>query len=64
MDDFLITGEGPNVSWFVAEFEKVYEVKTQILGWGHGELSEITFLGRSIRKSRRGLEVEGDEDGI
>ena len=60
VDDFLITGEGHNVSWFVAELEKAYEVKTQILGWGHGELSEITFLGRSIRKSCRGLEVEGD----
>ena len=32
VDDFLITGEASNVQWFVAELEKVYEVKTQILG--------------------------------
>ena len=37
---------------------------SQILGPSHGEVSEVTFLGRQVRWTRHGITLEGDHHHI
>ena len=46
------------------ELEKTYELKVQIAGWQSGDSRELSFLGRTIRLSNLGIELEGDDKHV
>ena len=64
VDDFLITGEGHQLSWFRDHMAKKYELKVQVAGWDHGDARELQFLGRTIRLTQTGIELEGDDKHV
>ena len=48
-DDFTATGSDQNLEWLKTEFEKMFEIKTQILGPATWQKKEIRVLNRIIR---------------
>ena len=61
VDDFLVTGPTDQVEWFKSEMASVYEVKQKTLGWNCGHEEKVSFLGRLIRRTDRGMTIEGDD---
>jgi len=61
VDEFLVGGEFQHLAWLRSELEKTYELKVQIAGWEAGDGRELSFLGRTIRLSPSGIELEGDD---
>lgn len=61
VDDFLVTGPADQVEWFRSEMASAYEVKHQTLGWNYGDEEKVNFLGRMIRRTNKGLTIEGDD---
>ena len=64
VDDFLISGEGHQLQWFRDPLTQKYELKGQVAGWGHGDDRELQFLGRVIRVTQTGIELEGDDKHV
>ena len=64
VDDFLVSGEYQDLAWFRSEMAKKYELKVQIAGWEQGCERELSFLGRTIRTTTFGVELEGDEKHV
>ena len=64
VDDFLISGEGHQLQWFRDQLTQKYELKVQVAGWGHGDDRELQFLGRVIRFTQTGIELEGDDKHV
>jgi len=61
VDDFLVAGEIQHLKWLREELEKTYDLKVQIAGWQPGDSRELSFLGRTIRLTNSGIELEGDD---
>ena len=59
--DFLASGERSDLTRFKEEMSKKYELKVQIAGWENGDEKEFSFLGRTIRTTPFGVELEGYE---
>ena len=57
VDDFLCVGPKQSLRWFKEEVERKYEIKANMLDEDH---REVTFLGRKIRWTEDGIEVEAD----
>jgi len=64
VDDFLVAGEAQHLKWLRDELGKTYELKVQIAGWQPGDAREVSFLGRTIRLSNTGIEIEGDDKHV
>ena len=61
VDDFLVTGLELDLIWLRDCITKIWEVKSKILGGTDNPVGEAVFLGRTIRMTDRGIEVEGDQ---
>ena len=55
VDDFLLCGERSQLEWVYGKLSETWELKRAVLGPGADESREITFLGRTITWSERGL---------
>ncbi len=64
VDDFLLSGEQHQLSWFQDQMAKKYELKVQTAGWSQGDNHELQFLGRVIRLTQTGIELEGDDKHV
>jgi len=64
VDDFLCSGPDKELKWFLEAIGKTFEVKSEMLGPGKEEKSEVKFLGRALRWRREGLEYEADEKHV
>ena len=64
VDDFLISGEGHQLQWFRDHLTQKYELKVQVAGWGREDHKELSFLGRVIRLTPSGIELEGDDKHV
>jgi len=60
VDDFLCSGRKHDLEWFRSMLSIQFEMKHETLGNGHDEKKEIDFLGRKIRMTDKGIEMEGD----
>ena len=60
VDDFLVSGEAPELAWLERELQKAFTIKIEELGGGPQCAREIRFLIRIIRWTEAGLEIEGD----
>ena len=50
-----------DLRWIERKMQEWYDVKVRgILGWGEGDLKEISILGRTVRWTDKGLEYEAD----
>ena len=61
VDDFLASGQAPELAWFEAGLKKAFSIKTVELGGGPQCVQEAKFLNRSLRWTPDGLEIEGDQ---
>ena len=64
VDDFPLSGEHHQLSWFQDQMPKKYELKVQTVGWSQGDNRELQFLGRVIRLTQTGIELEGDDKHV
>jgi hypothetical protein len=64
VDDFLCSGRKPDLVWFRKMLSKQFELKSDILGDLIDEVKEISFLGRTIRKTSEAIEIEGDSKHV
>ena len=64
VDDFLVASEDHHLKWLREELAKKYELKVQVAGWQSGDDRELSFLGRTIRMSSAGIELEGDDKHV
>ena len=56
--DFLLSIENYQLSWFREHMAKKYELKVQVAGWDRDDNRELQFLGRAIRLTQTGIELE------
>ena len=61
VDDFLCTGCEDDLIWLREAMSNRFDIKSQLIGTRSEPYGELTFLGRSILMTRRGIEIEGDE---
>ena len=64
VDDFLLSGEEQHLIWFRNQMQKIYELKVQVAGWEREDNKELSFLGRVIRTTPMGIELEGDDKHV
>ena len=64
VDDFLCGGPKENLKWLRKSLQKEFELKSEILGNGHDDVQDATFLGRSIKWRKHGIEIEGDSKHV
>ena len=57
VDDFLCSGSRANLSCLFRALKEKYDIKMSML---EKEGQEVKYLNRTIRWTRRGLEMEGD----
>lgn len=62
--DFSVVGPSERIKILRSELAKEFELKSKILGPSHGEVDEVTFLGRRACWTRRGITLEGDHHHI
>ena len=64
VDVFPRSGEMQDLSWFRDRLKETHELKVQVAGWGRGDARELSFLGRVIRTTPAGIELEGDDKHV
>ena len=64
VDDFLLSGDYHDLMWFRDKLLEKYELKVQVAGWGRDDDKELSFLGRTIRLTPTGIELEGDDKHV
>ena len=64
VDDFLLSGEVHDLYWFRDQLQKKYELKVQVARWDREDNKELSFLGRVIRTTPIGIELEGDDKHV
>ena len=64
VDDFLCSGQKHDLLWFKEMLSVQFEMKDGILGGRSDESKEISFLGRTIRQTADGIEMEGDSKHV
>eukprot|EP00973_Karenia_brevis_P037899 5227222-Karenia_brevis.AAC.1 len=60
-DDFVTSGRREETEWFREQLKKRFQIKSQTIGDGEGEVREGKVLNRIIRKTDRGWEYEADQ---
>ena len=60
-DDFVTSGERPDIRWFQGVLEERFEISTKVIGDGPGELSSAKVLNRVISVSESGWTHEADQ---
>lgn len=60
VDDFLCTGEEGELEWFRKQVLKRFEITSKIIGRTADPFGSTVFLGRTIRWTKNGLEIEGE----
>ena len=60
-DDFISSGSVDDVRWFRAVLEARFELSTQVVGSGAGEVPEARVLNRVIRTDKNGWYYEADQ---
>ena len=58
VDDLLISGNRKEVNQLITDMEQVFKLKKNILGNGSGETKIGEYLGRTLRLTSKGLELE------
>ncbi len=61
VDDFLASREMRNLAWFKGELARL---KVDIAGWEPGYRREIWLLGRTIRTTQYGVELDGADKHV
>mgnify|MGYP000446280345 FL=1 len=64
VNDFLLSGAIEDLHWFRDQMLKKYELKVQVIGWDRDDEKELNFLGRVIRATPTGVEIEGDDKHV
>lgn len=64
VDDFLVAGEDHRLKWLKEELANKYGLKVQVARWQPGDDRELSFLGRIMRMSSAGIELEGDDKHV
>ena len=60
-DDFVIVGDEKDLDWIRGLIQGWFEVKVRgRLGPGSDEVREVEILGRKVKWSEKGIEVEAD----
>ena len=60
VDDFLCSGSKSDLKWLHDSLSQEFELKAEMMGPGPDEVKEATFLGRTIRLTSEGYELESD----
>ena len=60
-DDYVTVGSEENAQWLKEELEKVYEIKTSMVGRRYGLEKEVRVLNRIMRWTHEGWEYEADQ---
>ena len=60
VDDILAVGDDQDLKWLEQELRKIYELKVVTLGPDEQDVREAAYLGRTIRWTDQGIEIEGD----
>ena len=60
-DDFLFTGTAAQLEWLRQKFEKEYETKIEVIGYGPNIANSARFLNRVITFGKEGIEFEPDQ---
>jgi hypothetical protein len=60
VDDFLCTGTREQLQWLHDELRKSYDLKVNLMGEAQDLSKEGNFLGRLVRWTTEGIEVESD----
>ena len=60
VDDFLCSGKLSDLRWLHEAISKEFDIKSETLGPGNGEVREVQFLGRIIKWTQEGYEYECD----
>ena len=61
VDVFLVVGEKTQCKALLADLQKDFEVDGEIVGLDSDEVSEVNCLGRIVRATPIGLEIEADK---
>ncbi len=64
VDEFLLSGCIEDLHWFRDQMLTTYELKDQVAGWGREDVKEVSSLGRVIRTTPTGIELEGDDKHV
>ena len=59
-DDFVTVGSSHDLQWLKESLEAKYDLKTQVLGPGPNDCSEVRVLNRILRWTSEGVEYEAD----
>ena len=60
-DDFVTSGHRQNVQWFRLQLEGRFEIKTSVVGGGADYKREESILGRTVRYTEDGWQLEADQ---
>ena len=60
-DDFISTGRRECLKWMKEVLQKMFEIKTKLVGHGPEEENEVRVLNRVIRATPQGWEYEADQ---
>ena len=60
-DDFVAVASRKDNEWFKTELQKIFEVKTQMMGNGSQEEKEGKILNRIVRVRENGWEYEANQ---
>ena len=62
--DVLASGDKGDFVWFKEEMANTYELKVLMARWKNGDETELSLLRRTIRATRDGVELEGDDKHV
>ena len=60
-DDFVSSGSSASLKWFKEVLVARFEIKTEVVGLGPGEVRDARILNRVIRVDENGWEYEADQ---
>ena len=60
-DDYVTVGSEDSAMWLKGELEKVFDIKTSVVGRRSGLKKEVRVLNRVIRWTHEGWEYEADQ---
>lgn len=60
VDDFLAVGDEEGLLWLRESLAKAYTLKSTLIGPEPHHAKEVAYLGRTIRWTPRGVEIEGN----
>ena len=64
VDEFLVSGNMSDLSWFWDRLTEKYDLKVLVAGWEHADNRELSVLGGVIRATPAGKELGGDDKHV